>query len=334
MDRAELTEGTLFDIQGFSVHDGPGCRTLIFMKGCSLHCFWCSNPEGIYPHPVPMWNFSKCNHDLKCVGACRNAAIHEVDGHLRFDREKCMHCTTHDCVGACFSGALKIAGFRISVEEVFRRISRDRQYWGPDGGITLTGGEPFVQAEFTAHLLERCYKAHIHTAIETCGFAPWTSILKSLPYLDWIFFDLKHLDPIKHGQLTDLKTNDKTHDHQTMIALENNGNTTSPHQLILSNARKLAAEFTGKLIFRMPLVPGFNDDAENVLATITFLRESGKSEINILPLHHLGREKYQLLDQQYFTTDLSIPAKNRLTEIQNQFEMAGINCYIGSQTPF
>lgn len=169
----ELAAGVIFDIQGFSVHDGPGCRTLIFLKGCSMHCDWCANPEGRSPFPEPLWNKSKCTFDLKCLKACPNNAIRPEDGYLHINRELCRQCTSHDCEYSCLTGAMKMAGARMTVEEVFQKISRDRTYWGAGGGVTLTGGEPFIQPLFSSALLKRCYDAYIHTAAETCGNVPY-----------------------------------------------------------------------------------------------------------------------------------------------------------------
>ena len=352
MDQAELIHGTLFDIQGFSVHDGPGCRTLIFLKGCSLRCCWCSNPEGITPVQEPLYQSSKCTFDLLCAGACKQKAISvstasvvdpgmgaatpsdntvsikgkpvpdarsdQRDGaetnapvQLIFDRTRCAACTTRECLAACCTGALRLGGYKMTTDELFHRISRDRPYWGDRGGITLTGGEPFAQPRFVAQFLKKCYDAFIHTAAETCGNVPWNSISDSLPFLDWIFFDLKHMDPEVHHTRT---------------------GSTNHH--ILHNALQLSSRFEGRLIFRLPVIPGFNDDCENIDLTAEFLQKTGRKEINILPLHHLGREKYALTGRSYDAGTFKIPSKEDLVEIRKRFTDRGIACYIGSDTPF
>jgi glycyl-radical enzyme activating protein len=307
MVQTKLTTGILFDIQGFSVHDGPGCRTLIFFKGCSLDCFWCSNPEGISLFREPLYRHAKCTFDGFCAAACPSKAISiSLNGNgnqLTINREHCATCKTHDCVAACYSGALNLGGYEIPVDELYNIINRDRQYWGEGGGITLTGGEPFTQPDFAHELLKRCYDAYIHTAVETCGNVPWENIEKSLPFLDWIFFDLKTL-----------------HDGQS-------------HK-ILENARRLALQFTGRLIFRIPIIPGFNDSVENIDKTGRFILSAGRNEVNILALHHLGREKYPLLGRKYYTTDFKIPTSDDLDKIARQFASMGIDCYTGSDTPF
>lgn len=307
----ELTHGTFFDIQGFSVHDGPGCRTLIFFKGCSLSCAWCCNPEGLNAFQEPLYNASKCSFDELCIRACPDQAIIKNDNSLLFNRNLCRDCSTYDCVNACCSGALRLGGYQLKIEELFDVIQRDRQYWGSDGGITLTGGEPFLQPEFTAQIVKRCYDYYIHTAVETCGNIPWENIERSLNWIDWIFYDIKQTDNRKHLRMT-LKGN----------------------KLILDNARRLAKSFKGRILFRMPVIPGFNDDEASIHQLSDFLNSIGKDEINILSVHHLGKEKYNLVGKRYYTEDLRIPNSSDLQKVQSIFESHKIHCYIGSETPF
>ena len=311
MESAKLTEGTLFDIQGFSVHDGPGCRTLIFLKGCSLKCNWCSNPEGLTPSPEPLYNSSKCIFDHLCVDACKKQSISVHDNILFIDRNQCHNCVTYECAGACCTGALRIGGYKITSDTLMKKIQRDRQYWGSNGGITLTGGEPFLQPGFTEDILQQCHNSFIHTAIETCGNISWKNIEPSLEYLDWVFFDLKQMDDSKHSSMTG-----------------------AGNKLILENARKLALNFKGRLIFRMPVIPDFNDDEKQIRQLASFLNSIGKDEINILPLHHFGREKYPLAGMNYYSSDFNSPSKETLSKIQSVFLEYKIHCYTGSDTPF
>ncbi|MEI7500167.1 MAG: glycyl-radical enzyme activating protein [Bacteroidota bacterium] len=318
MVQTKLITGHIFDIQGFSVHDGPGCRTLIFFKGCSLECAWCSNPEGISCFPEPLYRDSKCIFDELCVTACAHSAIsiskNKTGDKLTINRDVCAKCNTYDCAKACCSGALNICGNEISVDDLFSRITRDRQYWGEGGGISLTGGEPFTQPEFAFEFLKRCYNAYIHTAVETCGNVTWKNYEKALPYIDWIFFDLKTMieSQFHHFSVSNV----------------------SPLPLILSNARRIAKEFPGRLIFRLPVIPGFNNDDENIDSTARFIQSTGRNEINILPLHHLGREKYTILGKKYYTTDFKMTASEELEKIALRFASLGIKCYTGSETPF
>jgi len=310
-------QGYIFDIQGLSVHDGPGCRTLIFLKGCPLNCVWCSNPEGISPLPSLMYYSSKCIACGNCAAACRHNAIEIENGYLKISSELCNVCKTHNCVKECYTDALKLCGYKITSARLMEIIRRDRQFWGSGGGVTLTGGEPLLQIDFAKEILQECHRAYIHTAVETCGNVPWENFTDILPYLDWIFFDIKHLDSIEHKKATGC------------------GNSQ-----ILENARMLSKVFPGRVIFRMPLVPGFNDTEENIDSLTAFLKETGRNEINILPLHHLGREKYRMLNKNYsgdtyFIQDAQNHNKARsLTEIQTLFRANGIECYTGSETPF
>jgi len=310
MEVPELT-GTLFDIQGFSVHDGPGCRTLIFLKGCSLSCVWCSNPEGKHPYPEPLFYESKCIADELCIGACPSVAISRIDKRLNIDRLICSSCKEFDCIDACCTGALRKGGYRMSLSKLYALINRDRQYWGEKGGITLTGGEPFFQPEFTTRLLRKCHDAYIHTAAETCGNVPYSHYTDALPYLDWIFYDLKHMDPDEHRRLTG----------HTNIS-------------ILENARRLSREFDGRMIFRMVVIPGINSSPDHISKVARFIQETKRTEINLLPLHHLGSGKYSLIGLPYYTDDFSLPDISIIQEVRNQFISFGIDCYIGSNTPF
>ena len=304
-------KGYLFDIQGLSVHDGPGCRTLIFLCGCTLNCFWCSNPEGISPKPSLMYTAAKCIGCRNCIGNCPGNALDLVDGKLRIARQICVKCITKECLRDCYTGALRLGGYEISVEKLYEIIRRDRQFWGLDGGITLTGGEPLLQIGFVKKILAKCHEDYIHTAIETCGNIPWKNLGEVIPYLDWIFFDLKHQDNSLHQKAT-----------------------SAGNSLILENAKRLSKEFKGRLIFRLPLIPGFNDSEKNILDVIAFLRATDRNEINILPLHHLGREKYQLLQKDYQGSNIHTPTSEQLKVIGELFRTSGIECFTGSETPF
>jgi len=308
---SDEVKGIVFDIQGFTVHDGPGCRTLIFLKGCTMNCLWCSNPEGISPFSEPMFRSGKCISDNNCIVSCPfNAATQTSDG-IIFNKSVCSSCRTYNCKSSCLTGAVDIAGYSTSVTELLRIIQRDRQFWGNNGGITITGGEPFSQPGFSMQILRECYNRFIHTAAETCGNVPWNNISCSLPFLDWIFFDIKHMSSDVHKKMTGID-----------------------NSLIIHNARRLCSEFEGRLIFRLPVISGYNDSEDNIRNTARFLLDNGKNEINILPLHHLGKEKYQLLQMEYTAGKVPVPSTDDLIRIRDLFLSYNINCYIGSSTPF
>ncbi len=303
--------GFVFDIQGLSMHDGPGCRTTIFLNGCTLNCFWCSNPEGISKTLVPLHFPSKCISCDNCINSCPESAITRKEDKLLISRKLCIECNDKICISECYTDALKLSGYEITASKLMDIIQRDRQFWGSEGGITLTGGEPLLQISFVEEILRRSHESYIHTAIETCGNIPFKNFQQVIPYLDWVFFDLKHFDSQKHLSGTDAN-----------------------NALIIENAKRLALEFRGRLIFRLPLIPKFNDSPENIKSIISFLKEIGQNEINILPLHHLGREKYNALDKEYMGLNYPTPTNNDLLKIKKIFSDNGINCHIGSDTPF
>lgn len=305
------SKGFIFDIQGLSVHDGPGCRTLIFLNGCTLNCFWCCNPEGLSKFPSMMYYSSRCISCHKCIENCPHHSISIFNNKLKIDRKHCDACIKKSCMNECYTDALKLGGYEITVSKLLEIIKRDRQFWGANGGITLTGGEPLLQIDFTKEILTECHKAYIHTAIETCGNIPQENIKKVIPFIDWIFFDIKHFNNMEHKKATKLNNSQ-----------------------ILENAIMLSKEFPGRLIFRLPLIPNYNDSKENIDSYISFLKNSGRNEINILPLHHLGKEKYIMLGKKYAGSDFSIPTIQHLNNIQNIFRNSGIACYVGSDTPF
>lgn len=309
MEDLNELNATVFDIQGLSVHDGPGCRTVIFLKGCPLHCSWCSNPEGIQSHTEPLYNPQKCVLDAHCVKDCEQKAIHIAGKMLLIDRRRCIVCETFSCISNCYTEALRKPAYQISLGALFKLVQRDRKFWGAAGGITLSGGEPFQQADFARHFLKACHESYIDTAIETCGNIAWKLYEPSLPFIDWIYFDLKHLDPEKHRLETGYD-----------------------NSLILSNAKKLATHFSGRLVFRTPIIPGFNEDDAHIYQLIAFLRSLGKREINILPLHNLGSEKYLQLGMK--GKNGKLPGPELMRHIASLFMEHQIMCYIGGDTPF
>lgn len=308
-------KGLIFDIQGFSVHDGPGCRTLIFLKGCPLNCGWCSNPEGINPNYQVLYYRSKCKAvDYGCMDLCPFGVIKKSSHRMgiEIDRKECDNCRTLDCVKGCLHDALRISGRHIHVDELMRRIQRDRRFWGSGGGITFTGGEPMFQFEFVTEVLRRCYEGYIHTSIETCGHISWEAYEMAIPYLDWIFFDLKHMDSDKHEV-----------------------DTGQSNDLILKNAKRLASiNRNYRLIFRMPVIPGFNDDVENIWNTAEFIAGTDVKEINVLPIHYLGLSKYDVLGVECSYDSFVKVSREKLAQIKGIFREHSIECYIGSSTPF
>ena len=312
-------EAVIFDIQGFSVHDGPGGRTLIFFKGCPLKCYWCCNPESQQLQPQLMYRVSNCVDCYGCVGRniCPHNAISlpkQKGEHVSFDRNKCDSCETIECSENCYHEALKTAGKVYTIEEIMHRIERESRFWGPGGGVTLGGGEVAVQYKFAAELLRRCHERYINTATESCSFAPWPHLEQIYENVDWAFTDIKHMDTEKHKDATGV------------------GN-----ELILENIAKIAElGHKGKLrhIVRTPIIDGYNSDEDNIVKTIAYIKEIGTKEVNILPFHRLGASKYEQLGRIYDCRDMTGCSEDILHRIQAQFQTAGLTCYVGSDTPF
>ncbi len=313
--QVDNTKGLIFDIQGHSIHDGPGTRTLVFLSGCPLRCQWCSNPEGMALNRHIMFKPRLCKGcPARCVAVCpQHAVAMPADGPPAvFDRAQCDHCETLDCTKVCYTGALQTSGKWYTVDELMRVFNRDRCYWGPHGGITLTGGEPLMQEQFVLSLLKQCQQAYIDTCVETSAYLPRRVLQAALPYVRWLFVDLKHMDAAKHMQATGV-----------------------PNDIILENLRWLAISgWPGTLALRMPVIPGFNDDLANAEATAAFLHELGQSEINLLPFHRLGASKYEQLGMNYAYADQAAPSIESLETLAAAYRDRGITCHLGADTPF
>ena len=311
-------EAMVFDVQGFSVHDGPGSRTLVFFKGCPLHCYWCCNPESLHMHREIMYRRTKCDKCHGCIDrhVCPFDAISAEgpDSYITIDRSKCLHCEDMPCVEGCYHDALGIAGQVYTLDELVHRIERDSRYWGDGGGVTVGGGEIAVQYQFVSRFLKRLQEMGIHTAVESSSMAPWDHLKQIYEHVDWAFNDLKHMNPEKHKD-----------------------GTSKSNRQILENIRHIAdMAHEGRLrqIIRIPVVVGYNDDDQNIQESIDFIKSIGTQEVNILPFHRLGESKYEQLDEIYDARDLRPPTDEHMREIAAKINASGLTCYVGSETPF
>ena len=273
-------KGIVFNVQKFSVHDGPGIRTIVFTKGCPLRCRWCSNPESQRLETDLAFNagrclgVSKCGH---CLLACPFGSIKLAANDLpSIDRSHCESCERKVCAEACPAQSLLVYGKERTVEDVLGVVEQDMAFYVRSrGGLTISGGEPLLQSKFALALLREAHNRHIRTAIETCGMVPSETILSAAPLLRNVLFDIKHMDP-------------EIHKAQTGVSNEQ----------ILANFKLLVNEFPDLPIrARTPIVPGFNDNAYAVTAIAEFLKPFEHIEYEMLPYHRLGTQKYQFLDR-------------------------------------
>jgi len=262
----------IMDIQRFSIHDGPGIRTTVFLQGCPLHCPWCANPESQKIGPRLMYLEKKCVGCGRCAAACPNQCIAFENGKPHINRACCQSCGA--CADACLTHALHISGRQMTVEQVVALLLRDGDYYRHSGGgITVSGGEPFVQAEGLIELLKRCKAEGLHTALETTGQADGAAIREAIPLTDLWLYDLKHPDAKTLKRVTggDLA-------------------------LILQNLSLLPPE---KVVLRVPVIPGFNFDEQALRAIYGIAIEHGIRRVDLLAYHTLGRGKYDQLGMPY-----------------------------------
>ena len=303
-DMERQDKGVVFNIQRYSIHDGPGIRTIVFLKGCPLRCEWCCNPESQELMPELSYIRSACSRCLYCIGVCPQRAMIAAEDGIIIDMDKCDRC--FECVAACASGALKTEGRIMTVGEVLEEVMKDEPFYSNSGGgITLSGGEVMVQHSFASAILKAAKEKGIGTAIETSGYGSWDHLLQVLEYTDHVLYDLKHTD-------------DKLHIEGTGVSL-------SP---ILENLYRVAR--SGKeLTVRVPLIPGYNMDRENILKTIEVLISVNKNEVHILPFHQLGSLKYENLNRDYRLSELRPPSDTDVESIKRIFEEYGIMATVG-----
>ncbi len=294
------------NIQGYSIHDGPGIRTVVFLKGCGLECRWCSNPECISPHAEVGFVKNLCTKCGKCAPVCpEGALLFQEGGFPSIDRRHCTGCGI--CSAVCDYKALVMYGSNMSSDEVFEVIARDKMFYETSGGgVTISGGEALLKPQFVCEIFEKCRQSGIRTCIETSGHAAESSLRRVLPYTDYVLYDLKHLNSEKHRQYTG-----------------------KPNELILSNA-KIVAGSGIEMLFRMPLIPGINDDIDNIRETANFISALGDrtARIQLMPYHRLGKGKYESLDKSYPLQDLVSPEADRIDSVRKSFEDFGIDCSI------
>lgn len=265
-------KGTVFDIQRFALHDGPGIRSVAFLKGCPLHCRWCCNPESISPRPVLMYYRKLCIGCQTCTGHCPRGAVSVAEEGMRIDRTRCTACG--QCAEHCPSGALRIAGQETDSEELAALLARDEPYFrNSGGGVTLSGGEPMMQIPFAIETLTRLHDRGIHTCMETSGFAPTGSYREAARVTDLFLVDYKLDDPARHVRYT--------------------GRDNAPVRETLQTLGRLEAE----VILRAIIIPGVNDETHHFEALARIQHELPNiTGIDVMVFHRYGSQKYTSLD--------------------------------------
>lgn len=295
--------GLVFHIMRFSLHDGPGIRTTVFLKGCPLNCWWCHNPESQSSQPNLMYFEDRCRQCGDCVAVCPERTINYADGRIGLPAV-CQRCGA--CVEACVAGARELAGRRMAASEVVREIERDVVFFDESGGgVTLSGGEPLWQPRFTEAVLAACRARRIHSVLDTCGLAETEVVLGVSQHANLVLYDLKMLDAGKHASYTGV-----------------------PNTLILRNLEALVA--AGRAVrVRFPLIPGVNDGAGELSDLMNFLAGLGLRELDLLPYHRIGLDKYRRLGRPARLERLASPSAEQLEQVASQFEQHGFSVKIG-----
>jgi len=304
-DKKQLLTGSIFAIKKYSIHDGPGIRTTIFFKGCPLTCWWCHNPEGLGPdREIIIWP-QRCIQCGECIKSCPQHAVLRSDSFYRIDKEKCI--IDGVCAESCPANAREVVGKEISVTSLLEEIEKDTIFYDESGGgVTFSGGEPFFQPRFLLELLKQCRYRKIDNVVDTCGYVDTHTLLEVAEFVDLFLYDLKFIDDNKHKQYTGVS-----------------------NKLILSNLRTMV-KFKKSVIVRIPVIPGINDDSENINQTGQFI-DSLKTvkQVDLLPFHEFSTEKYRRLDKAYQLIEMKSLPDHRMQEIKCELEKYNFEICIG-----
>ena len=298
-------KGQIFNIENYAIHDGQGIRTLVFFKGCPMRCQWCANPEGLTTQPELVFYDHLCIACGSCIDTCPNNALSFRNKYIQIDRDRCNTCGI--CVENCHAEALRLNCREMTVKEVMDEIEKNIVFFkNSNGGVTLSGGEALMQLDFATEVLKNCKRKGLSTAIETCGFYAFNVLKKVIDNLDYIFYDIKHMDNEKHRQFTGV------------------GN-----KIILDNLLRLQ-NYQVNINVRIPVLPGINDDIKNITATAKMIATLPKVKfIELLPYHRFGIHKYNELDRAYTLNEMMPPDKKDLYRLKKIFDNFHLNCKIG-----
>ena len=295
-------KGIIFNIQKFSIHDGPGIRTTVFFKGCPLKCEWCANPESQLIQPQVLYNEEKCIHCGTCMHTCSQNAIDIKNGLVCIDNKKCNGCM--ECVKNCPQKALTREGEEKTIQEIVDVCLQDRDlYEESNGGVTLSGGEAMIQYDFMMALVKELKAKGIHVAIETTGIIDHEKFKKAAPLFDLLLFDVKQADPLKHQKGT----------HVT-------------NEIIQKNFRWAIQEGL-EVLPRVPVIPGFNETLEDAKEIANCIKSAGANDVQLLPFHQFGEKKYKLLGKDYKLHEVKALHPEDLVDYQKEFLKIGLNCF-------
>ncbi len=296
-----MDKATIFNIQKFSVHDGPGIRTIIFLKGCPLRCIWCANPESNHSFPEIMRYPGKCIGCGKCADVCGTGALVEREGCLVSNPHNCINCGK--CVEHCHAQAIKMAGKEMTVEEVIKEVDKDMVFYKKSGGgVTFSGGEPLLFPDFVTAVARHYKEQGISTAMETCGYVDWANFEKALPFINHVLFDVKLIDDEKHWKYTGVS-----------------------NAQILANLKRAAG--IAHTVVRIPIIPSVNNAKEDIHEFGCFLKQLDHNvdTVHILPYHNMGSNKYKALGKTYKLEKLQAPSDGEMNEIKGILE-----AYVGT----
>lgn len=296
-------KASIFNIQKFSIHDGPGIRTTVFFKGCPLQCIWCHNPESQNSGKEILYDKNKCTLCGSCIKTCQNNAIELKDNDLETNMDKCTFCS--DCTVCCINSARQIAGKEYTVDEVMKEVLKDRVFYkNSKGGVTLSGGEPLIYASFVEELLMKLKKENIHTAVDTCGAVDYKVLERVSEYTDLFLYDIKSMDEEKHILYTGVSNKNIINNLINLSKIHNNIN------------------------LRLPIIEGINADENHIFEILKLIKNTNIKKINLLPYHDIAMHKYEKLGRKYYEY-MQKPADEKLKRYKEIFEKEGYRVKIG-----